>query len=182
MGSWSFGYDQLNRLVTAANTGGAMPTGNWAPYFCWAYDSFGNRLNQSTSDVAFPAGQSSNCTTTGTLYQNAWTTYTAQNQIATTNVPGAVISPYYDPAGDIGWDDAHSYIYDAEGRICAQGSWIMVGYMYDAAGNRVAKGSITSWSCDVTTNGFQVTEGPNTRIALDQLGHQSLLPVLQPLM
>lgn len=35
----------------------------------------------------------------------------------------------------------------------------MTGYLYDASGNRVAKGSITSMSCDVTTNGFTQMEG-----------------------
>jgi RHS repeat-associated protein len=31
--------------------------------------------------------------------------------------------------------------------------------LYDAAGNRVAKGSITTMSCDITTNGFSQLEG-----------------------
>jgi hypothetical protein len=45
---------------------------------------------------------------------------------------------------------------------------IMTGYIYDAAGQRVAKGTITTWSCDPTTNGFTST---NTYI-LDQSGNQ----------
>lgn len=43
-----------------------------------------------------------------------------------------------------------------------------VQYIYDADGNRVAKGSITSFSCDVTSNGFQ----PTAAYALDQSGQQ----------
>ena len=36
---------------------------------------------------------------------------------------------------------------------------IWTGYLYDAAGNRVAKGSISTMSCDITTNGFTQTAG-----------------------
>jgi RHS repeat-associated protein len=56
------------------------------------------------------------------------------------------------------------YLYDAEGRICAVESTLepgfttLTGYLYDADGNRVAKGTITTMSCDPTTNGFQLTE------------------------
>jgi RHS repeat-associated protein len=61
------------------------------------------------------------------------------------------------------FDGQNQYLYDAEGRICAvfsspiAGVASMTGYIYDADGNRVAKGTITSWSCDPTTNGFQTT-------------------------
>ena len=61
----------------------------------------------------------------------------------------------------------NTYLYDAEGRICAVYSstdyiyvcYRLTGYVYDAAGNRVAKGSISTWSCDMTTNGFTPEEG-----------------------
>jgi RHS repeat-associated protein len=49
----------------------------------------------------------------------------------------------------------------AEGRICAvksepmSGLTTMTGYIYDADGTRVAKGSISTLSCDLSTNGFQ---------------------------
>jgi len=33
----------------------------------------------------------------------------------------------------------------------------MTGYIYDAEGNRVAKGTLTSFSCDLTQNGFATT-------------------------
>jgi RHS repeat-associated protein len=153
MGSWYFSYDQLNRLTTAFNT--AMPAGsNWAPEFCWAYDSFGNRLAQSQSNAQF-SSSGGNCSTSGTLYQNNWATYSAQNQV--TGTPQALYGYAYDGAGDVTYDGANAYLYDAEGRICAVNTgsgWI--GYLYDAAGNRVAKGNITNpnGTCDVTTNGF----------------------------
>jgi RHS repeat-associated protein len=55
------------------------------------------------------------------------------------------------------------YLYDAEGRICAMASTPVAsmtaytGYLYDADGTRVAKGTITTWSCDPSTNGFTTT-------------------------
>jgi hypothetical protein len=66
----------------------------------------------------------------------------------------------YDAAGDVTNDNTHQYLYDAEGRICAESSTpvpgftTMTGYIYDADGNRVAKGTISSWSCDPSANGF----------------------------
>jgi YD repeat-containing protein len=79
MGSWSFGYDQLNRLTSAANTVlpapatvthyvfgwgytytytvTVPPSVSWSEYFCWAYDAFGNRLQQGNSDTAFTTGR-----------------------------------------------------------------------------------------------------------------------------
>jgi YD repeat-containing protein len=159
-GTWSFGYDQLNRVTTANNS--LMPSGEiWAQNFCWAYDSFGNRLQQTTSNVAFSAGTSS-CTPSGTVYQNTWATFNAQNRMTSTNAPGWTITPpAYDGAGDVTNDGTNGYLYDAEGRICATHTGEgYFGYIYDAAGNRVAKGTIssTNWSCDVSTNGFALTE------------------------
>ncbi len=56
------------------------------------------------------------------------------------------------------YDGQNSYLYDAEGRICAveNGSG-KTGYVYDAGGIRVAKGSLTSFSCDFTANGYATT-------------------------
>jgi len=171
MGSWQFGYDQLNRLTTAVNTAAAVPTAStpalpsptWAQYFCWAYDNFGNRLAQSNSNAAFTAASGS-CSTSGTLYQNLWASYNTQNQMTGTNAPGYALTPpppLYDAAGDVVNDGNRQYLYDAEGRLCAEGNvgYGGVGYLYDAAGNRVAKGTI-NWNgtCDVTTNGFTQTE------------------------
>jgi hypothetical protein len=46
-------------------------------------------------------------------------------------------------------------VYDASGNMAYDGA---NQYLYDAGGTRVAKGTITSWSCDPTTNGFRFTE------------------------
>ena len=156
IGAWSFGYDQLNRLTSAANTS----VGNWGMNFCWAYDSFGNRTQQSTSNAAFTTGENGACNTTGTLANsfNTWASYSAQNQV--TGTPQATGGYAYDGAGDVTGDGANQYLYDAEGRICAvSNGYGMTGYLYDAAGNRVAKGRITNpnGTCDVTTNGFVQT-------------------------
>ena len=76
-------------------------------------------------------------------------------------------------------DGVNSYVYDAEGRVCAMhGVSGMVGYQYDANGARVSKGSISSMSCDLTTNGYQPWSeyvlgqdgGQMTELAVEQNG------------
>ena len=58
-------------------------------------------------------------------------------------------------------DANNTYLYDADGQLCAVNAVGvgMIGYLYDASGNRVAKGTISSWSCDISQNGFQQTAG-----------------------
>jgi len=167
MGQWSFGYDQLNRLVTAQNGDAYLPgtpdppAHTWAADFCWAYDSFGNRLQLSTSDAAFNWSDGT-CAFNGTNVTSVLASYNAQNRMTSTNAPGFTFSPSYDAAGDVTNDGRNVYVYDAEGRVCAVGLAGYsggTGYLYDAAGNRVAKGSITTLTCDVTSNGFTQTEG-----------------------
>jgi RHS repeat-associated protein len=71
-------------------------------------------------------------------------------------------------------DGTNQYAYDDEGRVCAVQSpapiagYVWTQYIYDAEGNRVAKGIITNPSCDVTTNGFTLTNS----YALGQGGEQ----------
>ena len=90
-----------------------------------------------------------------------WLGYNAQNQVVSTNAPNVTpYTPGYDGAGDVIADANNRYLYDAEGRLCAATTLSgAVGYLYDAAGDRVAKGTITTMSCDVTTNGFVQTAG-----------------------
>ena len=94
---------------------------------------------------------------------NSLASYDAQNHVTQTNAPGFTLTPpppIYDGAGDVVNDGTNAYLYDAEGRICAVASnGSATGYLYDAAGNRVAKGSISTMSCDITTNGFVQTAG-----------------------
>ncbi len=153
-GPWGLAYDGLNRLAGASVTP-AITDGD--QYFCWNYDSFGNRLNQLGSNEPFRSGlgtcqPAANANITGSPM-----TYNAQNQVS------GPLAPTYDAAGDVILTDGAAYLYDPEGHVCAvktipySGGLVMIQYLYDASGERVAKGSITSWSCDPTTNGFAMT-------------------------
>jgi RHS repeat-associated protein len=154
-GPWSLTYDSLNRLATANGS----QDDNIYPSYCWQYDSFGNRLWQTSSPTPYAttAGGANACTvTTGPSFGAS---YNTRNQIS-----GGLYS--YDAAGNIYADSTtgNSYLYDGEGRICAMqqsidGTTTMTQYLYDAEGNRVAKGTITNWSagCDTTQNGFTAT-------------------------
>lgn len=111
----------------------------------------------------------------------SWATYNGSNMNRTytdsaSNAFGR--NPVYDAASGLTSKGGNTYLYDAEGRICAVHDFLtglMTGYLYDAEGNRVAKGTITSWSCDTTlnangqpTNGLLVTAS----YILDQAGQQ----------
>ena len=75
---------------------------------------------------------------------------------------------YDDAAGNMLDDGANQYLYNADGHVCAVRDLTygdMTGYLYNASGQRVAKGSLTSFTCDLTQNGFTLTRqyilGPN---------------------
>jgi RHS repeat-associated protein len=75
----------------------------------------------------------------------------------------------YDNGGNVSNDGSNAYLYDGDNRICAvKSSGTLTGYLYDADGRRVAKGSLTSFSCDLSVNGFTATE----RYVLGQSGEQ----------
>ena len=90
---------------------------------------------------------------------------TNNNQMSSTS-QNANQANGYDASGDITNDGLNTYLYDAEGRICAVDNLLvgtMTGYLYDADGTRVAKGSLSRFTCDLnpgdsTFNGFQFTE------------------------
>jgi RHS repeat-associated protein len=92
--------------------------------------------------------------------------YNANNQVTWTTVNSAVNGFTYDPSGNgnVVNDNLNQYLYDAEGRICAvsstpmPGDTRMIGYLYNAEGVRVAKGNITTLSCNLSINNFQLTE------------------------
>jgi YD repeat-containing protein len=145
MGQWSYSYDNLNRLIGASavrttmqgipNTfAGALPT--------WTYDAFGNRTSENwggSGSYTVPASTTANFTA-------------ATNQLAGPQYT-------YDAAGNVTWDGINNYLYDAEGRICAvkNTTGAITGYIYDAAGIRVAKGSLTTFSCNFSSNGYATT-------------------------
>jgi RHS repeat-associated protein len=152
-GQWALGYDNLNRLTSAAAG---------ANNYCWTYDSFGNRTAQVMQSTA--------CPTPGSSIPSSWTQLSVSSNNQFLGVLGA--SPYiYDGAGNMQVTSGDggilsAVLYDAEGRICATRQPISAGlfsqtqYIYDAEGNRVAEGIITDWSqgCDVIQNGFQQTK------------------------
>jgi RHS repeat-associated protein len=168
------GYDTLNRLSMAAFT----PVGGSPEYMCWSYDAFGNRTDQMTvTGAGYQYGPGYPCVPAAgaTMLGNVWSNYTldgtvnsadnGKNQL--TGNPWANL--LYDSAGNVTYDGTNFYNYDAEGRVCAVQSvtwWTAYGYLYDADGNRVAKGTTyaSQWpwttppSCDLTTNGFALTE------------------------
>ena len=157
MGTWTFGYDNLNRLITGTPSAGDFN----GQYACWTYDSFGNRTSEALSATACG----------GNPPLTSWATYNTSNsnRMDTTNL-NPTQANWYDGAGNVLYDGVNFYSYDAESRVCAvetqsyDGPVLAYGYLYDAEGRRVAKGSITPspWgqqpSCSLATNGFTLTQ------------------------
>jgi RHS repeat-associated protein len=160
MGTWGYGYDNLNRLMSAA----VSPVVDSDTYFCWSYDNWGNRLQQMGSNETISGGGGSVCQgQSGAATSVEQTTpSTANNNQLSATTQNANQGSGYDAAGDVTFDGNVHYLYNANGQICAVESYdptldtmIMTGYIYDADGNRVARGMITSWgSCDPSANGF----------------------------
>jgi RHS repeat-associated protein len=151
MGTWGFQYDTLNRLISGTPTSGQFNGHN----LCWSYDAFGNRTAQSSQTTACP---------TLPAVPTATAAYNVNNQVTWTTVNSGSAGFNYDAAGNVTYDNMNSYLYDADGRLCAvmnqpiQGTYSMTGYLYDAEGHRIAKGSISNMtSCDPAVNGFQLT-------------------------
>jgi len=148
MGSWSLGYDHLNRLTSASVTSGAGA----GLYGCWSYDNFGNRTAESIPMATACPGTESDLTPTAR--------YNALNRVTWTSVNAAVNGFSYDAAGNVLNDNANAYLYDGEGRLCAVGNLTtggMVEYIYNAEGERVIKGTIATFNCNPASNGFTVT-------------------------
>jgi RHS repeat-associated protein len=176
-GFWSnIHYDNLNRLTAATQSVTGQPT----QYLCWTYDSFGNRLSQTVGtnpcNVSSPPPPTSSVLYSS-LNQELFTgpTHTVDCFDALGNYLNTLAGSCYDAAGNVTaarsvtnpasllTDGTNQYRYDAEGRVCAVGSSplsggvSMVQFIYDAEGHRVAKGTITSLSCDTSSNGFVQT-------------------------
>jgi hypothetical protein len=119
MGNWSFSYDALNRLATGSAVNGDFD----GQYACWDCDDFGNRQQQVISTASFQSGSGgpSACQpqSSATVLGTALADYTSNNRFASTNARGVTAAPGYDGAGNMTSDGVNSYLYDAEGRICA---------------------------------------------------------------
>lgn len=147
-GTWNFGYDALNRLTSAIPGAGANSSYS-GQNLCMAYDGFGNRTASGFQSSSCPSQESS---------LPATMPYTTRNQINS-----GLYS--YDASGNLTSESNQgtSFLYDAEGRVCAvqstpvPGMTQTIGYIYDPEGERVAKGTITTMSCDPSTNGFKLT-------------------------
>lgn len=142
-GTWTYGYDNLNRVTSAiGDSGSYQGAGVAAVTLGWTYDPFGNLEGQTSSSGNFPT---------------FWAHYTGPNNRATATyyATGGVT---YDNSGDIEADGRNDYAYDAEGRVCAvwDGS-DYTGYVYDADGNRVAKGTVNGLNCNPASNSFSLT-------------------------
>ena len=134
----TYTYDALNRPITAVWTPApaqTLPTAATVT-FTHAYDATNRRIGQTASD-------------------NGWWSYptTAQNISYTPNslnqysAVGSA-SPTYDGNGNLTFDGALTYGYDAESRLTsiAQGGVTQATYAYDAQGRRKSKtvGSTTT--------------------------------------
>jgi len=151
MGSWSYGYDNLNRLTTAvAGSGSYMGNSIAGATLGWQYDSFGNRNVQSSNFAGIPTGS---VQFTGANNQATGTGLASSPSVS-------VDTLQYDAAGNLtGKDGTTTSLYDGEGRLCATANTTggYTQYVYDSDGNRVAKGSISSFSCNLASNGFSAT-------------------------
>jgi RHS repeat-associated protein len=108
-GSWSYGYDDFNRLISSNKNNGAQT-------FTYNYDRYGNRWRQNA-----PQG--------GAAPQY---TFDANNRIVGSGIT-------YDAAGNVTNDGlGHTFTYDAENRIVSVNGGAAT-YVYDAEGNRVRK-------------------------------------------
>lgn len=114
----AFTYDNLGRLLTARGWT------SWQRRF--AYDRFGNRTGMWDA------------VTGGNQLQNiaiAQTNSVANNRIATVNS----VSYSYEASGNLTNDGAHSYGYDAAGRMVSVDGGVTASYTYDANNWRVKK-------------------------------------------
>ena len=137
MGDWYFGYDNVDRLISAAPDATA-PSQYLSPnpYSCWSwqYDSYGNRTQEAYAKSPCPGTPTP---------QTSVSVSTANNHILPAS--GFV----YDSAGNTLFDGWNEYWYDAEGRECAAQNKRIGGqqafqYMYDPEGGRIAKMGLAS--------------------------------------
>ena len=95
-GSWTYTYDDLNRVKTGIASSLGVGCG-------WAYDRFGNRWQQNS--------YSGTCLTPSYTFNGG-----------TNRIDGGS----YDAAGNLLNDGTHSYTYDAEDRLITAGSYSYV--------------------------------------------------------
>lgn len=127
-GSWTYGYDNLNRLISANQNSGVNVCS-------FGYDQLGNRTSQTAT-----AGSCGNLSLSYAGNNNRMDGYS------------------YDAAGNLLSDGLHTYAYDAENRLITVDGGTTASYIYDAEGRRVQKtaGAQVEYLYDL--NGNIVTE------------------------
>jgi RHS repeat-associated protein len=110
--SWTLGYDLLDRLNSAAETGTTLG---------WTYDANGNRLTQTGSNAS------------------TFTPSTTSNKL--NSITGSLPRTYsYDAAGDTTGYAGDSFTYNQRGRMAsAATSSISTSYLYNALGQMMEK-------------------------------------------
>lgn len=127
-GSWTYTYDDFNRLATANATGQA---------YTYKYDRFGNRWQQNGPHTMLLTFSANNNRMDGYSYDAAGDvlndgvhtyTYDAENRIVT--VDGS----------------ATTYVYDADGRrVRKTVGGASTDYVYDLAGHSIAEVNASGW-------------------------------------
>jgi len=146
----AYTYDPLGRIASAV-TNGSTNYPKWG--LSWAYDRYGNRLNQTV--------------TAGSAYSN--TLSFANPGGAQTNQPGGMC---FDASGNMLAESAcpgsaPTYTYDAENRMVTYtGTSATAGYIYDDHGHRVEKclpncTSPTSTTVYIFSAGMDIAEYSN---------------------
>ena len=134
-GTWTYSYDDFNRLVSSACSANC-PDGQNTQGFGYVYDRYANRWQQNVTAGSGPQPQA---------------TFNGNNN--------RIDGDSYDADGNLLYDGVHSYTYDAESRIVAVDGGGTATYVYDAEGRRVQKttaGGTVSYVYDIA--GEQVAE------------------------
>ncbi|HEY1578784.1 MAG TPA: RHS repeat-associated core domain-containing protein [Terracidiphilus sp.] len=135
-GTWTYTYDDFNRLSTAVSTGGLGCS--------WDYDRFGNRWHQKTYNGS--------CTTPTFSFTGNNNRIDGYSYDAAGNLLNDGVHSYtYDAENRIWKVDGGStatYVYDAEGqRIQRTVGGASVDYLYDTAGHQITEiGSTGGWN------------------------------------
>jgi len=114
MGNWSYSYDNLNRLASAAGTLPVNTSASFYSNYCWAYDGFGNRTMQDGSTEPFTnaIGAPACAAQSSALLDTDLAAFNANNQMTATNARGVAVVPTYDAAGNVTYDTLNQYLYD----------------------------------------------------------------------
>ena len=119
---WSYGYDDLDRLISGINSGGEFSISQ-----SWDYDPTGNRENQTTSDTSLLID---------TRGEGDYEIDLASNRVTSVSGQGRE----YDEVGNLIDDGEFTFVYSGRNRLIqVQAAMPVVAYQYNAFGERVSK-------------------------------------------